>query len=221
MDGQKPKAPDWVRRLKAELKRDRKKAVLLFALLAVGFVIVARQLMQDQRSGRRGAVRSAAANSSEQPDQQDPGRTERLRLRYDQVRQAERQKYIAEMDRGITRDLFSPNPEFFPAPYSGTDPKVTIIDPQAEGGWFGGIGGWIRQKQQARREEVARVAIIRAQAQALSLQSTMLGPSPTALVNGQVLRQGEVIQGFRLQRVDSDSCVVSKDGVDVLLRMKD
>ena len=137
---------------------------------------------------------------------------------------AEREKYLAQMDRNITRDLFMPNPDFYPSHSRALDTRVTLVgqgDGEDQQGWFECIAGWVKEKQEAQRDERARVTLIRARAQALLLQSTMLGPSPTALINGQVLREGDQIGGFRVKKIFSDGCTVTKDGVDVSLQMQE
>ncbi len=48
----------------------------------------------------------------------------------------------------------------------------------------------------------------------------MLTPAPVALINGQVLRVGDRVGGFRVDRIAWDRCVISKDGVDVELRLE-
>jgi hypothetical protein len=83
------------------------------------------------------------------------------------------------------------------------------------------VGAWVEQARKARRDEAARAKAVRAQAAALELQSTMVGPSASALINGQVLQKSAWINGFRVKSIGSDSCVVTKDGVDVVLRMKE
>ena len=66
--------------------------------------------------------------------------------------------------------------------------------------------------------EVARA--VRAQADGLSLQSTMIGSSPSAVINGHVLRVGDYIEGFRVIGIHPRSCDVKKKGIEVSLGMK-
>ena len=61
--------------------------------------------------------------------------------------------------------------------------------------------------------------IIRAQARSLTLQSTMLSENPVAIINGQVLRVGEWINGFEVTEITAHACKVSKTDVTVLLKM--
>ena len=132
--------------------------------------------------------------------------------------QAGRETHLATMDRKITRDLFKPNLEYFP-PAEGVGSHVVVATDQQKG-LFQQAYQWVCQKQNARRRHMEHIGAIRARAQAFSLQSTVLGRSPTALINGQVLRKGDWISGFRLKAIASNYCIVSKNGVDVELHMK-
>ena len=61
---------------------------------------------------------------------------------------------------------------------------------------------------------------VRAEAKTLSLQSTMIGPDPSAMIGGRILRVGEWIKGFRIIAIHERSCVVEKKSVKVPLEMK-
>ena len=216
MDGQDARTSDWARRLKVELQRDKKKTIILLVLLLLGGILGGRMLMTDTLPDKARADDPLLARPVEEDSQRawrpaPPG----------PAAQARREKYLAQMDRNITRDLFRPNLEFYPAQHGGTDARLAVVSKRRASGWFGHSFQWGNDGQDARRDQTARIALVRARAQALSLQSTMLGPSPSALINGQVLREGEWISGFRVKEIASDSCVVSQKGVDVLLRMKD
>ncbi len=64
------------------------------------------------------------------------------------------------------------------------------------------------------------VAEIRGSAGALVLQSTLCGPSPAACVNGKVIRLGEEIEGFVVERIEPDRVVVSRENVRLTLWLK-
>jgi len=206
----------WKDRLRAELGRDKKKTAVLGLLLAVAGIVAGRlaitHAVPDRASGAEAlAVVAPPPGGDEDDAQRDPpGR----RHAADHAR---RTAYLARLDRTVTRDLFRPNLEYFPRLPGTEDPADAG---PADPGWFGDVHRRIVEKQRAGSDELARIRAVRAQARELSLQSTMLGSRPTALINGQVLRTGDGINGFRVKRIASDRCVVSKGGVDVELRME-
>jgi hypothetical protein len=75
-------------------------------------------------------------------------------------------------------------------------------------------------------EEKARrilIANLREQALKLDLQSTVMSSdSPKALVNGQLLGEGDMIDGFRIVGIESKRIVVEREGVkfEILFRYK-
>ncbi len=221
MDELKAKISQWTARLKTELMRDKKKTSVLLALTVVALIVVVKLLAGGGGgAGAARAVRPAVAAAAEAAGETDEQTAEQLWQQLTSegsTDQAERERYLAAMDRNITRDLFQPNPELYPP--SGTPSGPGPVAP-SEPGWFADVGQWVWQKQQAQQEEMAHAAVIRAQARGLALQSTMLGSPPTALINGQVLGVGDSINGFLVKGIASDNCVVSKEGVDVQLRLE-
>lgn len=210
---------DWKSRLKAELRRDKKKTVALAVLLTVagvtgGKLVITMSVPRDVK---------ASPTRQEEPDATDAQPAEGPWVSVPRpsaetfANQARREEYLAGMDRDITRDLFNVDISRFPPRPGAGGP-----DPQTEmstTGWLGMVYQRVVQKQQQDGQQLAKYRAILAQARSLSLQSTMLGSAPTALINGQVLRQGDYISGFLVKSIASNRCVVSKDGVDIELRM--
>jgi hypothetical protein len=103
--------------------------------------------------------------------------------------------------QAVTRDLFLVNPLHFPVEEKA---KVVPHAPAAE-------------NPAAKRE--AELRILQAQAKALTLQSTMVGAVPTAIINGQVLRAGEWISGFQVVAIAARSCTIEKQGARLILEL--
>ncbi len=66
----------------------------------------------------------------------------------------------------------------------------------------------------------ARKKIVLAQAQALTLQSTIVTANPTAMINDSVLRKGDWINGFQVVEITPRTCSLVKDEITVILGMK-
>jgi len=94
-----------------------------------------------------------------------------------------------------------PNPDFFPPEEPPPAPKAKAT-PGADA------------RKQAEAKAVA------AQARALTLQSTVVSATPTAIINGRVLRAGEWINGFQVTHITSHTCTLEKKGISVVLEMK-
>ena len=219
MRNRTPIPTDWKSRLKAELARDKKKTGILAALLLAGGIVAGRAAISHStpETAAAGAPQAQAApNTPTGGAGREPVAGRPPSARPDRTKWVE---YLRTMDRTISRDLFKANLDCFPL-----QPGANVAaDPLASGqpGWFELIRDGIAEKQQQGSDEQARIRAISAQAHSLKLQSTMLfGNSPTALIDGQVLREGDYVSGFRIKRIASNRCVVTKDGVDVELRME-
>ncbi len=178
-------------RVMGEIHRESRKAVLLGLLLLVLCVIAGRELFVRLRPSEAEAASPQGASSRMPGD----GRTNAGGLAADDGNDLVELGNVA-----VDRDLFTPNPVYFPPRQtSGSTPVVTMI----------GDGG---------KQDDARRAV-QAQAQALTLQSTMLGDVPTAIVNGRVLRADDWISGFQVIEIQARSCTLGKLGVRVVLEL--
>jgi len=208
---------NWKDRLKAELGRDKKKTIILSILLTVGGVVGGKLVITQALPSDADAVEAAptdpAASEQAVADPADLTAWAPAGASRDQARRAE---YLAQMDRSITGNPFKVNLSSFPG--IGADGAECGHNPLAVG-WLGTVHQRLVQKQRQQGEQLARARAVRTEAEALTLQTIMLGSSPAVLINGQVLRQGERIDGFVIKSIDINRCVVSKDGVDVELRM--
>lgn len=104
----------------------------------------------------------------------------------------------------IKRDLFGVNPRYFEVIDADTE-KVSVQAKSSEVTVDDGNGKGQRVSRDAER---------------LNLQSTLLGEAPRALVNGQLLEVGQMIEGFTLLEVGGRQARLQKDGVVVVLKMK-
>jgi hypothetical protein len=68
------------------------------------------------------------------------------------------------------------------------------------------------------KEHRARVESLRAQAARLKVQSTLMGASPKALVDGRLVGIGDVVASFRVTRIEARRIVVEREGIMFGLR---
>jgi len=193
--------PDWKQRLIGELRRDKKKTIVL-AVLLIAVLFVGVRLLR--RSGTpAGAI---AASWGE-----DLPATEASNLaaplpgagRVSPAYISERDAYIKEISHDISRDIFA----FQTALY----PPVEVPKPQPDAGHV------VARDAGPPRPSIED--IVRRQSRALTLQSTIESDSPIAVINGEVLKIGEKIKGFALLEVHCHNCVLEKDGVKVRLEV--
>jgi hypothetical protein len=198
--------PNWKQRLTAELKRDKKKAAILGVLVVVAGVVGGRMLISRESPPKARASVKAEAVQAPRPAEPTawPSLTAPPRAAAPQTR-TERQRHLQQLQYDFHRDIFEPNLDFFvPA-----DASANRTSPEA-----------VADQDEEAQQHEAEVQVIRAQAKALMLQSTMLGAVPTAMINDRVLRVGDWVNGFEVVQIGSGECVLEKNGVRVRLEMK-
>lgn len=192
MTGSDSQLPSLKERLVAELKRDSKRVAVLGVLMVVLVALAGREALRQTRpsTARAAAARLAPAR---------PAGDKTLPPGARQTPDTEAKVDLGLHRLTVDRDLFTPDPVYFPSRHTASAPKIKVVDPAA-------------------KIEAAKRAV-RAQAHALTLQSTVVGATPTAIVNGQVLRAGDWINGFKVVAITTRSCTMEKDGTRVTLEM--
>ena len=206
MNGANGQISGFIGRLKAEIRQDKKKTSILAILLIVAGVVGGRLVVT------RGPAKTASATNSpsvSKANVSDVGKNTGAAQAFN-TRALRPHVDPASMDDTINRDLFQPDIRYFPVSGKGGERRTSSRPEQPSK---------IDAEEQERQNRTEHLNSIRAQAEELSLTSTMLGKTPTALINGQVLREGDSIRGFVLKAIASDYCVVVMDGVDVKLRL--
>lgn len=180
---------------KQQLLADKRKLGLIMALMLVGLLLWGRLLLKN-------VPRTAVAVPDNAVAQQAPGPDSGAEALSHPLRPVVR---IADFGP-VTRDLFKFDPVFYPS----------ISGSSVDMGSAGKSGDDPTDEQQ---QQMARELAVRALASALTLQTTMLGDPNRAMINGELLEEGQVIQGFSLRKVDLRRVTLVKDGIEVVLEM--
>lgn len=190
------------------LKHQKKNTVILAVLAVVAAIVGGRLLIQP--------ASPAEADETATPvlQQGEADKTVDLPAPAPKTGQAARDEYIRQMERRVTKDIFAVDLALYV--------PINLPEPNKSPNSTPTTGPVTRAR--TRRE------IVRAQAKLLCLQMTIVSDTPTAIINGQVLGVGEIVNvenedgknplRFRVMRITSHACIVAKDGVTVELRMK-
>ena len=198
----KTKQADWKQRLLCELRRDKKRAVVLALLLVVALIVVGRQLLKSAPPSKVRAAAAApavadgpAAQYVEPVGPVEPGRP---------APDVSTPGPEEQTDWATHRDIFVPELDLFPPRQEPTDAgKATVTSAPSAA------------------HMAAKTQAIKAQAEALVLQSTVLCERPMAIINGKVLSIGDWISGFEVVSIRARACDVKKDDVEITLEMKE
>jgi len=116
--------------------------------------------------------------------------------------------------RPISRNPFSIPIDFYPQDHSASS-----------GDSAAGNSYWdlLRKSMSSRadQQEQRQILIdnIRLAAEALKLESTILGRTPSAMIDGQMVREGSVVSGFRVLKIESRDVVLDREGVKLVVIM--
>jgi len=102
--------------------------------------------------------------------------------------------WLAQPKKAVQRNLFAVNMDFFGQAGDRTSPGDT--------------------EQQIPAEN------LRDASETLKLQSTMMGSTPLAIVNGNLVREGDIVDGFTVVKIQPQQMTVQKDGVTLEVRMQ-
>lgn len=190
---------NFMKRLLAELKRDRKKTAVMAILLLVALVAVGRLFLRSAVPTKAAAAAPAAGKAAPAARASSAQRSDSGEDRSGESGR-ERVKYLGPIDTTIKRDIFAANPKYFPAVV-----KPDVASHAAPSGM----------------DDInAERAAIQAKALELALQSTVVSANPTAIIEGQVLHVGDWVNGFRVVEIGSRQCTLEKSGVKVTIEMK-
>ena len=189
----------WCQHLAGEFLADRRKAAALVLLLAVLGVVAGRVIVRQTGPDHVRADETATVDAGQSRQSRKSGSATDVPPTHP-TRQANPTRRRATAK--ITRDIFRIDQALLPTDRSDGSP-----DPAANGG---------TDRTEGIQERKRRIG---AEAAELVLQSTIVGTSPTAIVNDHVLRVGEMLGGFRVIEVTARNCVVEKDEIKVRLYM--
>jgi hypothetical protein len=114
----------------------------------------------------------------------------------------------------ITRNLFAVRMEYFPIDGSRTAESDT------EGGFWAKLEKSMRLQTDQKDKRENLTANITAQAEKLKVQSTVMGPKPRAMVNGELVGEGDVVAEFRVLKIESRRIIVEREGIRLEILMR-
>jgi hypothetical protein len=198
----------WTDNLLRQAKADPKKATIL-AVLVVVMIFMWFRLFGGSSAGPAAAAANViGARSSFGPTGDLPRSGNRAGST--QSFQEWSQAAVAP----LSRNLFAINYDFFPQ--DGTKPQTLRA--------FHGNGFWdqiaksMTVRADQKREREVLLENLRLQAAQLKVQSTVMGASPRALINGELVGVGDVVASFRVSKIEPRRIVVEREGIKLELR---
>ncbi len=190
--------------VRAALAADPKRTTLLAGLAVVMIVLWVRALRGGPASASAFVEPAVASGVVETPLPFLPGPVASSNALID---------WLGQPKRGAKRNLFVMHADHYSKdPLGpGAHPKMSESASSEES-----EKSAVAQADQNREALLQKVT---AGATALKLQSTFLGPVPTALVNGQLVREGDTVADFLVMSIAPRRIVVRQDGITLRISM--
>ena len=72
----------------------------------------------------------------------------------------------------------------------------------------------------AKTKRQTYVSNLQAEAARLRVQSTVMGAQPKALINGDLVKEGDVVASFRVLKIEARRIIVEREGIKLEIQMK-
>jgi hypothetical protein len=124
------------------------------------------------------------------------------------------QQWARQPTRPLTRNPFAVSLEYYPTDVSKSD------DPTSAGvGYWNLVSKSMSSRADQQEQRQILIDNIRIAAEALKLDSTIMGATPGAMVNGEMVREGSTVAGFRVLKIEARQLIVEREGVKLAIMM--
>jgi hypothetical protein len=198
--------PAWQSNLTAALLQDPRKTGVLGVLLLTLVIVVARTMMGQSHPSAAAASMVAPTAAPVRiiipsPAPKVGSATTLLRA------------WLSAPVPPLARNDFLLKSEYYPQ-----DATKTVALPAAEGFWKG-VEKFLGVQADQKEKRDAVIAALKTQAATLRPTSTVMGPSPRAMVNGTIVREGDMVGSFRVLKIEPHGIVVENGGIRLAIPM--
>jgi hypothetical protein len=191
-----------IRKLVKQAKAEPQKATVLGVLLAIMLVMVVRMggpASPASASASIAAPRGSVAADNTRPHVKANGAVAAL------------MKWAGDpIPPALSRNLFVVNYEYFPQ--DGTKPAPVVHVPHGDGFWDQVAKSLAARADERNARETLRNNLV-LMAEKLNLQSTLMSAPPKALINGELVGEGDVVASFRVLRIEAQRIVIEREGI--------
>ena len=206
---------NFITKLIDAARKDPQKAGILTVLVAILVVLQVRLAMKE-----KGGPNRATAAVSTTSNNSTAGRTTTSRDTRNAL-----QAWLDQPSEAINRNLFAVNLDRFPQDNakigSGTARSSLFWDELAKS---------MTQQADVRKERRVLYENLERQASQLRLQSTMMGATPKAVINGELVSEGDVVAcgasgtdpgvTFRVLKIEARRIMIEREGIKLEIQMK-
>lgn len=112
------------------------------------------------------------------------------------------------------------NPFAIPLDFYPRDGTKVSDDSASPGGYWDLVRKSMSSRADQQEQRQILIDNVRIAADALKLQSTVTGAHPGAMMNGQMVREGDSVAGFRVVKIEARQVIVEREGVQLAVLME-
>jgi len=206
--------PTWQSKLNEVIRRDPRKAGILGVLLLVLVVMTGRLMLTGKTEpspATASTVVTATGPGTDTPNLKAPGKKNTS---------VAMQRWLNGSSARITRNLFAVRLDYYPQSSAKGPISPTKQSPDED-----------KSPEQAAddlKDKQSRLQAMQQRAKQLKIQSTMMSAQPRALINGQLVKEGDFVTSdpgegqatFKVLKIEPRRIVVEHEGVRLEILMK-
>ncbi|MEA2736642.1 MAG: hypothetical protein QOE14_3093 [Humisphaera sp.] len=199
----------------AAVRNDPKRAGILTVLISILVVLQVRLQMNDKDAGPSHANANAAPGAANNSAASGTGSDGLLVPAKPMDSATALRVWMDSPGAPLTRNLFAVQLEKFP--HDGSPVQTTNKDVV---GFWDELAKSMTSRADVRKERRVLVENLARQASQLRLQSTIMGASPKAVIDGDLVGEGDVVATFRVLRIEPRRIIVEREGIKLEIQMK-
>jgi hypothetical protein len=197
------------------VRNDPQKAGILTVLVSILLVLQIRLQMSERDAGPAHAAANTAPDGADNPPAFGAVGPETHASARPLDSAAAMRAWMESPSAPLTRNLFEVELERFP--HDGS--AVPMANKDAVGFWDE-LAKSMTFRADVKRERQILMENLARQASQLRLQSTIMGASPKAVIDGGLVGEGDVVASFRVLRIEPRRITVEREGIKLEIQMK-
>lgn len=212
----------WQANLTAAARRDPKKATVLAVLIVILLVAVGRMAIGGKASPAR-------ASASPPGPKQQMANTKTLRVAARRDSSAAMGQWLSSPAPKVQRNIFAMKLEYYTQVSIRKSKTARLLGDKN----LNEEEKSLQQQADDKKERQTLTESLQFEARQLKLTSTMMNATPTAIINGQMVREGDVVAsgpgetpqgapatGFRVLKVEPRRVIIEREGIKLEILMK-
>jgi hypothetical protein len=208
-------------RMPEPVRRDPKKSALLAGLMLMGAVIGFRQF-----GGGSTPAKARAGTPAPAPLVELAEKTANSREAGNSILELSQRvsQWLGSPIKALDRNLFETKLEYFQRLDSSVSDRTVVV---ADETFWEQLAKSLASQADQKRQKQIRSENLQLAASSLKLQTTIMGSVPKALIDGRMVRAGDLVEtktsslsiSFHVSQIEARRIVIEHDGVKIELRM--